>query len=181
MPPADSLSLPLADERATDRLGERLWAGLRVGSVVALNGELGAGKTRLVRAIALAAGVEPAEIGSPTFTLVREYRTAVPPDGQAGGRPDAPPLLFHLDAYRLSDEDDYLNLGPEEFLDAGAALIEWAERVAAVLPADRLTLSLSVTGEERREVAATAGGPDSRRLLALLSEQCSPTTKAAGD
>ena len=135
-----------------------------------MNGELGAGKTRLVRATALAAGVEPAEIGSPTFTLVREYRPAVPPDGVPDRRPDAPPLLFHLDAYRLTDEDDYLNLGPEEFLDAGALLIEWAGRVAAVLPADRLTLSLTVTGEESRKIAATAGGPDSRRLLALLSE-----------
>jgi len=127
--------------------------------VIGLNGELGAGKTRLVRAIALAGGVNPAEIGSPTFTLVREY--AAPADVD---RPEAPPLLFHLDAYRLTDEDDYLNLGPEEFVESGAMLIEWAERVADVLPVDRLTLSLTATGETSRAVALTAGGPRSRRL-----------------
>ncbi len=157
MPPDLLLAdLHLLDERATDRLGRLLAGLLRVGSVVGLNGELGAGKTRLVRAIALAAGVEPAEIGSPTFTLVREYRTALPPP--------APPLLFHLDAYRLADEDDLLNLGPEEFMETGALLIEWAERVADVLPADRLTLTLTATGETSRAVAISAGGPDARRV-----------------
>ena len=156
--PAAPLLFPLPDEAATDRLGTLLSAHLRVGSVVGLNGELGAGKTRLARAVALAAGVAPAEIGSPTFTLVREYAAA-------GGGGNAPPLLFHLDAYRLADGDDLLNLGPEEFLDAGAVLIEWAERVADALPADRLTLTLTATGETSRAVAATAGGPDSRRML----------------
>lgn len=151
--------LTLSNEHDTDRLGRVLASLLRIGSVVGLNGELGAGKTRLVRAVALASGVAPEEIGSPTFTLVREYTTyasAVPDD--------APPLLFHLDAYRLTDEDDYLNLGPEEFLEAGAMLIEWAERVEDVLPADRLTLNLAATGETSRSVALSAGGPDSRRL-----------------
>ncbi|NNJ24139.1 tRNA threonylcarbamoyladenosine biosynthesis protein TsaE [Planctomycetes bacterium LzC2] len=133
--------------------------------MIGLNGELGAGKTRLVRAIALAAGVDPAEIGSPTFTLVREYRTALT------SFPEAPPLLFHLDAYRLADEDDYLNLGPEEFIETGATLIEWAERVADVLPTDRLTLTLAATGETSRAVVVRAGGPDSRVLRdAILAE-----------
>ena len=77
-------------------------------------------------------------------------------------------MLFHLDAYRLTDEDDYLNLGPEEFSETGAVLIEWAERVAAVLPADRLTLTLTATGETSRSVRIEAGGPDSRRLRDAL-------------
>lgn len=141
--------------------------------VIGLNGELGAGKTRLVRAIALAGGVDAAEIGSPTFTLVREYSAAPPP----AARPAAPPLLFHLDAYRLADEDDYLNLGPEEFVESGAMLIEWAGRVADVLPTDRLTLTLTATGETSRAVTLTAGGPRSRRLRDALMADFAPSGK----
>ncbi|MFH5803556.1 tRNA (adenosine(37)-N6)-threonylcarbamoyltransferase complex ATPase subunit type 1 TsaE [Alienimonas sp. DA493] len=177
--PRPTHQFALRDEGDTDRLGRILAAGLRVGSVVGLNGDLGAGKTRLVRAVALAAGVAPEEIGSPTFTLVREYATdftaAFSPDDAASAAgesaPPRPPVLFHLDAYRLTDEDDYLNLGPEEFVEAGAVLIEWAERVEDVLPADRLTLTLAATGETSRAVTLTAGGPDARRLRdAVLSE-----------
>lgn len=151
-------SLLLGDETATDRLGRILAAALRVGDVVALDGELGAGKTRLVRAVAEAAGVAPEEIGSPTFTLVREYATGV-------DRGDAPPFLFHLDAYRLSDADEYELLGPEEFADRGAALIEWAARVADALPTDRLSLRLTPTGETSRRAEFAAGGPRSAALL----------------
>ena len=154
--PENSAVLDLLDEAATDRLGRALAASLRIGDVVALDGELGAGKTRLVRSVAEAAGVDEAQIGSPTFTLVREYATVTP---------DAPPVLFHLDAYRLHDADEYDALGPEEFTDRGAVLIEWASRVAESLPADRLSVALTVTGEHARRAAITAGGPRSRALL----------------
>ena len=153
--------LDLPDEAATARLGNSLWAGLRTGDAVGLDGELGAGKTRLVRAVALAAGVDEEEVGSPTFTLVREYRTAA-------GRPDAPPALFHLDAYRLADADEYDALGPEEFADAGAVLVEWAANVADALPADRLSVALAVTGESTRRATLSAGGPRSAALLASV-------------
>lgn len=169
--------LTLSNEHDTDRLGRVLASLLRIGSVVGLNGELGAGKTRLVRAVALASGVAPEEIGSPTFTLVREYVARVthaPPELRL------PPVLFHLDAYRLTDEDDYLNLGPEEFLEAGAMLIEWAERVKDVLPADRLTLALAATGETSRSVALSAGGPDSRRLRDGILAAFYPASRLAG-
>ncbi|QDT16080.1 tRNA (adenosine(37)-N6)-threonylcarbamoyltransferase complex ATPase subunit type 1 TsaE [Alienimonas californiensis] len=171
--------LTLSNETDTDRLGRVLASLLRVGSVVGLNGELGAGKTRLVRAVALACGVEPEQIGSPTFTLVREYVARTAPRVPAELR--LPPLLFHLDAYRLADEDDYLNLGPEEFIESGAMLIEWAERVDEVLPTDRLTLSLAATGETSRSVALSAGGPDSRRLRdAILAAFDPASLPAAG-
>ena len=156
-------TLDLPDEAATARLGAALAAALRPGDVVALDGELGAGKTRLVRAVAEAAGVPADEIGSPTFTLVREYPTAA-------GRPDAPPVLFHLDAYRLTDADEYDALGPEEFADRGAVLIEWASNVADALPADRLTVALAVTGESSRRATLTAGGPRSAKLLHAVRE-----------
>ena len=156
-----SLILSLADEAATDRLGRALAAALRVGDVVALDGELGAGKTRLVRAVAEAAGVSEDEIGSPTFTLVREYLTG-------GGTEDVPPVLFHLDAYRLIDADEYEALGPEELAERGAALIEWASNVADALPADRLSVFLTPTGETSRRAELTAGGPRSAALLAAV-------------
>ena len=157
----DARILSLPDEAATDRLGRALAAALRTGDVVALDGELGAGKTRLVRAVAEAAGVADEEIGSPTFTLVREYATT-------GGDDRTPPVLFHLDAYRLTDADEYDALGPEEFTDRGAVLIEWAANVADALPADRLSLSLTPTGETSRRVELTAGGPRSAAVLAAV-------------
>ncbi|MEM9701954.1 MAG: tRNA (adenosine(37)-N6)-threonylcarbamoyltransferase complex ATPase subunit type 1 TsaE [Planctomycetota bacterium] len=171
LPDLPLAELHLPDENATDRLGAALAARVTVGTVVGLNGELGAGKTRLVRAIALACGVEAAEIGSPTFTLVREYRTGIadPADSSAPFTP--PPLLFHLDAYRLSDEVDYLNLGPDEFLETGAMLIEWANRVSDVLPTDRLTLTLTATGETSRRVQFAVGGPRSTALLDELMKE----------
>ena len=155
-------SLTLADETATDRVGRALAGALRVGDVVGLDGELGAGKTRLVRAVAEAAGVPADAIGSPTFTLVREYPTAAD-RGDA-----APPFLFHLDAYRLRDADEFDDLGPDELLDRGAVLVEWAERVADALPADRLSLRLTPTGETSRRLDAAAGGPRSSKLLDVL-------------
>src|SRR5579871_5394859 len=93
-----------ADEAATARLGRALADALPAASVVALIGPLGAGKTRLVQAIAAAAGVKDQEVVSPTFVLIHEYRGRVP--------------IYHFDAYRLRDEDEFLQLGPQEYFDS---------------------------------------------------------------
>ena len=131
------LTLDLPDLAATDRFGRQLAEHLPPGSVVALSGTLGAGKTRLVQAIAAAYGVDPADVTSPTFVLCREYH---------GTR-----TIFHLDAYRLKDEDEFLELGPEEmFASGGLVFIEWAERVASYLPPDCVEITLEVTGERSR-------------------------------
>jgi len=142
----------LPDLAATDHLGQQLAEHLPPGSVVALSGTLGAGKTRLVQAIAAACGVEPADVTSPTFVLCREYR---------GTR-----SIYHLDAYRLKDEDEFLELGAEEmFASGGLVFIEWAERVASYLPPDCVEITLEVTGETSRR-AVVKGEEWVSRLVA---------------
>ena len=137
--------LELPDLTATERLGSLLAEHLPPGSVVALNGTLGAGKTRLVQAISAACGIDPADVTSPTFVLCREYH---------GTR-----TIFHLDAYRLRTEDEFLELGPEEMFAAGGLVfIEWAERVASYLPADHIEIALEVTGETSRRAVITCSG-----------------------
>ncbi len=127
----------LPDLAATERLGQTLAKALPAGSVVALSGTLGAGKTRLVQSVAAACGIDPADVTSPTFVLCREYH---------GTR-----TIYHFDVYRLEDEDEFLELGAEEmFASEGLVFIEWAERVADFLPAERIEIELEVTSENSR-------------------------------
>src|SRR4051812_10853451 len=119
-------------ERDTERFGAALASVLPPGTVVALIGPLGAGKTRLVQAVATALGVPSGRVTSPTFVLVNEY---------TGGRLP----VYHFDTYRLKGDDEFLNLGPEEYFDSGGiTFIEWADRVAALLPANRLEITIEV-------------------------------------
>jgi len=136
--------LTLKDEAATAELGARIAAALRPGDVVALSGELGTGKTALARAILRARGVT-GHVPSPTFTLVQAYET--------------PGLtLHHFDLYRIEDASELAELGLEDALEEGAALIEWPERgMPRRLVADALTIALAATGETTRE--ARIGGP----------------------
>ena len=114
------------NEHDTERLGAALADVLPPGTVVGLIGTLGAGKTRLVQAVAAALGVPPGNVTSPTFVLVNEYR---------GGRMP----VYHFDTYRLKDDDEFLDLGPDEYFDSnGLTFVEWADRVADLLPDERL-------------------------------------------
>lgn len=135
--------VPLPGLDATDRLGARIAAALKVGDAVALQGELGAGKTTLARAILRALGVTE-DVPSPTFTLVQYYETAKLP-------------VRHYDLYRIESPADIEELGLEEALDEGAALIEWPERALAWLPQDRLHVVLGHDGGARQ--AAISGPP----------------------
>ena len=133
-----------ASPDATGALAARLARGLRRGDAVALWGDLGAGKTTFARGViaALAAedGLPPPEVPSPTFTLVQTYefrRIAV----------------WHFDLYRVTRPDDVIELGFDEALAEGAALIEWPERLGALLPGARIDVTL-----------AFAGAPDARRI-----------------
>ena len=125
------------DEADTDRLGAALAAALPDGSVVALIGSLGAGKTRLVQAVAKANDVDVRTVLSPTFVLVNEY---------AGRRP-----IYHFDVYRVNDEDEFLELGPDEYFQRnGLVFVEWADRVETCLPDELLTIDILVgEGDER--------------------------------
>lgn len=122
-------------EQETQALGRRLVRALPVPSFVALYGDLGAGKTALVRGMGEEAGT--AEVRSPTFTIVHEYETS--------------PRLIHFDAYRLSDADELFAIGFEEYLTQNAILVlEWAERVPEALPQERLEIHLTGSGDEPR-------------------------------
>ena len=144
--------LLLRSPAATRKLGLRLGAALEAGDFVALTGELGAGKTALVKAIAEGAGV-PEPASSPTFALVNLYR---------GGRVP----LQHLDLYRLGGPADLFALGFDDLLaEPAATLCEWADRAWPSLPSDRLEIALAHEGPRARRARLTARGPRGEALL----------------
>lgn len=131
--PAD---LTLADEAATQALGRALAAALQPGEAICLTGPLGAGKSTLARALVRALTTPDEDVPSPTFTLVQFYE---------GARLN----VAHFDLYRLTSPDEAYEIGLDEALEDGAALIEWPERLEGDLPRDRLDvmIALSDTGE----------------------------------
>jgi len=125
-------------EEDTDRLGAALAELLPAGTTMALCGTLGSGKTRLVQAIVQAYGVAREDVTSPTFVLCQEYY---------GRR-----RVFHLDAYRIADDDEFLELGPEEYFQSPhITIVEWADRVERCLPDERIQINAEVTGDCSRE------------------------------
>jgi tRNA threonylcarbamoyladenosine biosynthesis protein TsaE len=143
-------------ESDTERLGAALAATLPPGTTVALIGTLGAGKTRLVQAVAGALGISRDEATSPTFVLVNEYR---------GRRP-----VFHFDVYRLRDEDEFLELGPDEYFESdGLTFIEWADRVADCLPAERVEIRCEAVGETERRFLLSATSPALAAALQVVA------------
>ncbi|MBZ9661852.1 tRNA (adenosine(37)-N6)-threonylcarbamoyltransferase complex ATPase subunit type 1 TsaE [Mesorhizobium sp. ESP-6-4] len=145
----------LADEAATARLGEDLAMALRAGDAIALKGDLGAGKSTLARALIRALADDAnLEVPSPTFTLVQSYETRVP--------------VHHFDLYRLSAPDELDELGLDDALSQGAALIEWPERAADRLPETALWVDLAEQGDGR--VARLSGqGPIYDRVARSLA------------
>jgi len=145
----------LRSPEETRALGRKLGALLRAGDFIGLTGELGTGKTLLVRGVAEGAGA-PGSASSPTFALVNVYR---------GGAVS----LQHLDLYRLSGPAELFALGFEDLLaEPAATLCEWAERAGAALPADRLEIHLDWTGPYERRATLVAHGPRGRELLDAL-------------
>ena len=136
----------------THRWGVRLGQLLQPGDFVGLVGDLGAGKTHLVRGVAEGAGVSRSEVASPTFAIVYPYRGRLP--------------LYHADLYRLADYDELYATG---FLDLvggdGAVLVEWLDRIPEAAPREYLRLTLRDTGEESRELVAEAWGARPAELL----------------
>ena len=138
----------------TAELGRMLGERLRPGDVLALVGPLGAGKTQLAKGLALGVGAETT-VTSPTFKLVNEYAGRV--------------RLYHIDAYRLRSAEDLVALGCDEFFDGdGAAVVEWADRVAAALPAEHLRVAIDITGPTSRRLTLAPLGQRAGRLTEHL-------------
>lgn len=143
----------LVSEEETRLLGKRLAQLLPVPSLIALYGDLGAGKTALVRGIGEALGTR--DVTSPTFTIIHEY--------------DTDPPLFHLDAYRLSDGEELLGIGFEEYLGMnGIVVLEWADLVEDALPAHRLNVTITGSGEDPRTAVLEPCGTEYRKVVDLL-------------
>jgi tRNA threonylcarbamoyladenosine biosynthesis protein TsaE len=147
----DTLTVFSRSEDATRVLGSAIGESIEEGVLITLIGGLGAGKTRLVRAISVALSVDPTAVTSPTFVLIHEYDGRLP--------------VYHFDAYRLRDVSEFLDLGAEEYMDSDCVcLIEWADRVANVLPEDRLEITISIASTTAREFDVRASGPVSTNL-----------------
>jgi len=139
----------------TRALAARLGPGLGPGDVVALNGELGAGKTEFVHGLAEGLKVPPQMVASPSFTLVHEYPGRL--------------TLVHLDLYRLEDLPPDLVPDLEEYLSGPQVVaVEWARRLAPLLPSDYLEVDLEITGESERRLTFTGHGPRSCNLIHRL-------------
>jgi tRNA threonylcarbamoyladenosine biosynthesis protein TsaE len=154
-------AIELPDEAATAAFAARLARLARRGDVIALKGELGAGKTSFARAFIRARAGRQEEVPSPTFTLVQTY--------------EMPELtIWHFDGFRLRDPEEGWELGIEDAFRDGVSLIEWPERFGPLIPTRRLQITLEHVGspgaapEARR--AIIDAGPQWADRLAMLAE-----------
>jgi tRNA threonylcarbamoyladenosine biosynthesis protein TsaE len=144
----------------TDRLAVALASLLPQRATIALCGTLGAGKTRFVQGLAAAVGIDPGEVTSPTFVLCQQHR---------GSR-----QLYHLDAYRLRDADEFRELGTDEMYEEPAlTLIEWADKVEPALPDSYLLIEIEVTDEQARMFHVQAIGEELAEIPTLLAARLS--------
>jgi tRNA threonylcarbamoyladenosine biosynthesis protein TsaE len=150
------VSIEVASEAETAQVARGVAQLVKPGTVIGLSGPLGAGKTRLVRALAEALGVDPGAIASPTFVLIHEYEGRLP--------------VVHCDVYRLRGPDEFEALGVEEYWNGeGVCLVEWADRVADRLPPGTWFVRIAPLGVESRRIVLVLPQRDlSARLEALL-------------
>lgn len=149
--------------KQTQRLGQLLAQHLP-STTIALQGTLGAGKTNLTKAIAIACGVPEKQVTSPTFVIAQQH---------LGDRP-----LLHADLYRLKDEDEFWELGAEEWFSLpGLVLIEWADKFLRCMPEDRLDIEIQVTGPTSRRFVLIPRGSfpaDSLQAIAAAWQDSPP-------
>jgi len=152
-----AFSFTAHDEQETDDFGVALAAALPSRATIALCGTLGAGKTRLVQAVAIASGVDRDDVTSPTFVICQHYRGSN--------------VIHHLDAYRVKDEDEWFELGVDELLEQqGWTFVEWADRFEDCLPDDYLRIDIEVTGECSRVFRVSAVGAEMKDVIAQLHQ-----------
>lgn len=145
-----------SSEEQTERLGQRFGEALRAGTIVALSGTLGAGKTHFTKGIGIGWGAEQ-EFRSPTFTMVQAHRRA-----RDGAR------LYHIDLYRTQDVRDWNSIGLEETLDDDQAVcvIEWADRAASILPMHTISVAIEIMGNTKRRFTFHAKTAESWKIIA---------------
>lgn len=142
----------------TQNLGERIGGKLSSGSVIALMGELGCGKTCFTKGLCAGLGIPKKEVNSPSFTLANEYKGKLP--------------VFHLDLYRIEDMDATLDMGLSDYLDradSGVLIIEWAEKILPLLDDDHLEVNFSLLSAKKRQIIFTAHGERFNKLLSELN------------
>lgn len=159
------IEFPALDLTGIERLAASMVKHLPHHLTIGLLGTLGAGKTTLVQAIARAAGIDSDDVTSPTFTLLQTHH--------------GKPTLHHLDAYRVADEDEFLELGVEELFeeDQTWTLIEWADRVESVMPADTLWIEISLSPDPNaRTIRLSTSHPEAGLSLERLARDLGQST-----
>ena len=133
----DKAALPAAAREFASLMGQ--------STIFAFNGAMGAGKTTFIMELLRALGVEDDLAGSPSFSLINEYRSDTTAE-----------LIYHFDLYRLESLEEAFDIGVEDYFDSGAVcLIEWPERIADILPLDTATVDLTVNPDESRTLTLT--------------------------
>jgi len=141
----------------TLKIGRIIARDLREKDIICLFGQLGAGKTVLAKGIAEGLGIKKEKVISPTFVLIRQYRSALP--------------FYHFDLYRLEEPEEIMNLGYEEyFYGEGVAVIEWADRLKYLLPKEYLRIELSIKKDSQRLLKIAASGKRYEELLEAINE-----------
>lgn len=143
----------------TQKLGKRIGGKLGPGSIIALMGELGCGKTCFTKGLCAGLGIPKKEVNSPSFTLANEYKGKLP--------------VFHLDLYRIDDVDASLDMGISDYLlrtESGVLIIEWAERIIPLLPDSYLAVNFSVISSKKRSITLTAHSESFDKLLGELDK-----------
>ncbi len=151
------LSLITRGPTATRKLGQRIGQQLKAGSVIALIGELGCGKTCFTKGLCAGLGIPGKQVNSPTFAFVNEYQGRL--------------LVLHLDLYRIDDMSAGLDVGIMDYMartEKGVAIIEWADRVLPLLPEDRLAVRFDVLSTRKRQLELTARGKRFGRIIREL-------------
>ncbi|MBE9536315.1 MAG: tRNA (adenosine(37)-N6)-threonylcarbamoyltransferase complex ATPase subunit type 1 TsaE [Proteobacteria bacterium] len=141
----------------TNSLGRELGSVVRAGDMIALSGELGAGKTTFVKALATGLGISEDDVSSPSYTLLNEYDGRIP--------------MYHFDLYRLEGADDVDDLGFDEYMDGdGLAVVEWADVAPQILPSEYLEIKIMIKGKESRNLELKGIGERYVKLVEHLRE-----------
>jgi len=175
------LSIQSTSVEATMQVGEAIGSCATPGDIIALQGELGAGKTQLVRGIAQGLGLDPRQVSSPTFVMVQEYEPPPPEEeenGQEKGDRPFIPVLVHIDAYRIRSPDELESIGwaghGEELRDGAVIAIEWAKLIRPALGDDLLWIEIEHAPEGRQFLCSAIGAWQAK--MQLLSQ----SIRAAG-